>query len=308
MSRSMPISAIFAAIFVNILWGANPVAVKFGLEAFPPLWSAFIRFAIGVLCIALWARTQKVALWPEKREWPSFVLLAVLFAVQITVMNIGFNMTTGAVASVLTATFPLFAAITAHYFMPGDRLSRTKVAGLACAFIGVAMIILRGLDSAALGWGGLGALVILVHAAMLGGRLIYTAKLVRGMEPIRVVLWQMILALPLFAAGALAFETVHWDKIGPAPIAGLIYQGVVIAGLGFMINAYLFRRYSPTLLVSFGFVSPIAGVLLSLWLLSESLNWAVAAGVLGVGLGLIIITRDRPISDDEGPDDQKRPA
>ena len=30
---------------IHALWGGNPVAVKFGLQVFPPLWSGFLRFS-----------------------------------------------------------------------------------------------------------------------------------------------------------------------------------------------------------------------------------------------------------------------
>ena len=45
-------------------------------------------------------------------------------------------------------------------------------------------------------------------------------------------MWQMVLSLPLFGAGALLLEEITWDRIGAGPIAGLLYQGVVIAGVG----------------------------------------------------------------------------
>jgi len=32
---------VLAVLAIHTLWGGNPVAVKLGLEAFPPLWSGF---------------------------------------------------------------------------------------------------------------------------------------------------------------------------------------------------------------------------------------------------------------------------
>jgi len=47
------------------------MAVKVSLAAFPPLTTAFRRFAIGIACIALWARWREVRLLPEEGEWPA---------------------------------------------------------------------------------------------------------------------------------------------------------------------------------------------------------------------------------------------
>lgn len=287
----LPFSAILIAIAVNVLWGANPVAVKFGLELFPPLWSAFVRFLIGVACIVAWARLRGIRLTPERHEWPPLILLSLLFAIQIAVMNWGFNLTSGAVASVLTSTYPLFAAFFAHFYFPDDRLNRAKLLGLAIAFVGIVVILLRDIGSGSLNWAGFASLVILLHAAMLGGRMIFSAHLVRNIEPLRVVVWQMVIALPLFAGGGFALETIHWQALDWPATLGLLYQGIVIAGFGFMINAHLIRLYSPTLVISFGFVSPIAGVLLSLLLLSDQLTWPLVVGTAGVALGLVFIAR-----------------
>ena len=234
-----------------------------------------------------------LAIWPGRHEWWLLWWLAVIFGLQLGLMNIGYSMTEGTVAAVLTATYPMFGAVLAHFVFPDDRLTLVKSLGLLVAFTGVSGILLRAQEVGALGWIDLGSLVVLAHAALLGARLVYSAKLVRGMEPARVVLWQMILSLPFFALLGWMFEEIHWPALGPAPIIGLLYQGIVIAGFGFMMSTYLMRRYSPTLMFSFGFVSPIVGVALSLWLLDEQLTPAIVAGVLGVAIGLVLIAWHR---------------
>jgi len=44
-------------------------------------------------------------------------------------------------------------------------------------------------------------------------------------------------------------------------------------------------------MISFGFISPISGVLLSALLLGDALTWDLAAGTALVGIGLIILAR-----------------
>ena len=108
---------------------------------------------------------------------------------------------------------------------------------------------------------------------------------------LQVVIWQMLLSLGVFATGAVLWEEISWPDVGWMPIGALIYQGAVIAGLGFMVNAWLIKRYSPTVMVSFSFVSPLSGVLLSAWLLGDVLTWDLAAGAAAVGLGLVVLAR-----------------
>jgi len=58
-----------------------------------------------------------------------------------------------------------------------------------------------------------------------------------------------------------------------------------------MVNAWLIKRYSPSVVVSFGFISPVSGVVLSAPLLGEPLTWDLAVGTVAVGAGLVILTR-----------------
>ncbi|GMQ76980.1 MAG: DMT family transporter [Gammaproteobacteria bacterium] len=288
---AVPLQAIVIAVLINILWGGNPVAVKYSLLAFPPLWTAFFRFAIAIVCVGIWARMSGVSIWPARHEWRALALIGTLFTVQIAAMNIGFDLTSGSMGAVLIATNPIFAALFAHFLIAGDTLSVFKSIGLSIAFVGMALVVTRGGGDLQLAAGAWGNVIVLASACLLGGRLIVSAKVLQRMDGARVVLWQMILSLPLFAVGGLVFETIRWDAVAWEPLAGLAYQGVVVAGLGFSVSFYLMKRYTPSVIVSFNFVSPVAGVLLSAWLLGDVITGRLLAGMLLVVLGLFLIAR-----------------
>jgi drug/metabolite transporter (DMT)-like permease len=280
---------------MHSLWGGNPVAVKFGLLVFPPMWSAFVRFVIGIICIAAWAAFRGIPMWPKKGEWRLLILLGVLFVIQMGTLNIGFDLTKGSIAAILISTNPLFAAFAAHFIIVGDRLSFRKAVGLIIAFGGVAIVLLGGFSLESLnpiGWGGA---VVLLSSSLLGLRLVFMAKVQQEISGIRVVLWQMILSLPVFALAGTAFETIRWENLAFAPIAGLLYQGAVIAGLGFMVISYLLSRYPPSVIASFNFVSPISGVLLSAILLGDQITPAIVGGVICVGAGLYFVSRPKAV-------------
>jgi drug/metabolite transporter (DMT)-like permease len=288
---AVPVQAIAIAVLVHILWGGNPVAVKYSLLVFPPLWTAFFRFAIAIVCVAIWAKMSGVSIWPARHEWPPLVLIGTLFTVQIAAMNIGFDLTTGSMGSVLIATNPIFAALFAHFLIAGDRLTAVKSIGLLVAFTGSALVLMRGSGDLQLAHGAWGNVILLISACLLGGRLVVSAKVLQRMDPPRVVLWQMILSLPLFALGGFAFETIRWQAVAWEPMAGLLYQGVIVAGLGFSVSFYLMKRYAPSVIISFNFISPIAGVLLSAWLLGDVIAGHLWAGMLLVAVGLFLIAR-----------------
>jgi drug/metabolite transporter (DMT)-like permease len=266
--------------------------VKFGLEVFPPLWSGFLRFALGSACVIAWARIMRVPLLPTRTEWPVHLGLTLIFTTQIALMNFGFGATSAANGAVLIATNPLFGVLFAHWMVPGDRVTPGRVLGVLVAFAGAALVLTRGaISSVDMGATHYGDWLVIASACVLGMRLALCGRLLRTVNEVRLTLWQMLLSLPLFAAGGFAFETVRWENMSWAPVAGILYQGVVIAGLGFSVQYYLLRRYTPSVMISFNFVAPVAGVLLGVWLLNESLTAALLGGMALVAAGITLIAR-----------------
>ena len=287
----LSLGTVVLAVAVHSLWGGNAVAIKLSLEAFPPMWTAFLRFTIAVVGVALWAGFRGIPMRPKRSEWWWLVLLGIFFSIQIGVMNIGFEHTSGSIGSILMATNPIFAALWAHFLVAGDRLTRQRIIGLFVAFLGAAVVILQSghIDGATAI--GVGSGLVFLSAALLGGRLAYTGRLLQRMDEVRVVLWQMLISVPVFGVAAVMSENIVWERVGLAPIAGIVYQGLVVAGLGFMLLTYLMKRYSTSVITSFNFVSPISGVLLSVLLLGDKITFHVLAGVALVGTGLYLVAR-----------------
>jgi drug/metabolite transporter (DMT)-like permease len=290
---ALPLQAVLASIAIHALWGGNPVAVKLGLTVFPPMWSAFVRFFIATICVVMWARYQGISVWPRKGHFATLLIVGTAFTVQITVMNIGFSLTSGTVASILQSTNPLFVALFAHFMVSGDRMNLRKSIGLVLAFMGVGLVLLKITDLENIGVIGFGGFIVLASSMLLGLRLVLMVKPLRALDEVPVVFWMMVIGLVPFAVGGLLFETVHWENLGWIPVTGLLYQGIVIAGLGFMVFSYLMKRYSPSIVASFNFVSPLSGVLLSMLLLGDELTASIVLGVVFVGTGLYLIAGRR---------------
>ena len=284
--------AVAVAVTMNCVWGGNPVAVKLGLEAFPPFWTAFLRFCLGIACVGVWARIAGIRLFPSPEEWRPFLGLSIMFGVQIWIMNVGYGLTTGVMGAVLISVYPLVAALLGPLAVAGDRLDAIRGLGLLVAFIGTATVLLGESDTGQLEVLSTGNWLVLLSGTLLGIRLVMTTKVIRATDPARATLWQMILAQPWFLAGALATETIAWHAIGWRPVAGILFQGVIIAGLGFMVIAYLLRRYRPSTMISFGFVTPVSGAALAAWILGETVTQSFVLGLIEVAIGLALVLRE----------------
>ncbi len=276
---------------INLVRGGNQVALKFALTALPPFWTAFGRMSFGALSVGAWAALRGIPLTPHRREWPELLNLGVVFAIQIALMHYGADYTSPAYATVLMNANPIFANLLAHYVVPGDQLSWPRVGGLTVAFGGICGIFLGRPDSRLAPNPIVGNLLLLVSAALVGARTVYTQRLVQRIQPEKTAFWQMVISLPFFLVGTLFDSESGREPLGWIPIAAIMYQGIIVGGAGFTLWARLLRRHSPSALTMFTFTVPVFGVVLSAWILSEAVTPRLILGVAAVVSGILIATR-----------------
>ena len=296
MSRTRTVNRLtlggaIAALAISVVWGGNVVALKIGLETFAPFWSAFWRMVAGVTVVALWGRSQGIPLVPPRGERRRLAALGLLFVVQISAMNHGVSWTSPGYAVVLLNAHPVFANFIGHFFVPEDRLSWARVLGLTLAFGGICVVFLGRPDTALGAKPILGNLLVTFSGSLLGARTVYTQRLVQTIDPVRPILWMMIFSLPVFLFLAVTLEEPLLQPINTAAVSAVLFQGVVIAGLCFIVWTTLLKTISPGTLSMFAFCTPIFGVLLSGLVYGEAITPRLLFGVLAVTAGIVIATR-----------------
>ena len=277
-----------SAIGIGILWGGNITAIKVTLEGVRPMMMAGLTFTLGALFILFWTAYSGVRIWPGRREIRDHLTNALLFTVQIVLFYKRADLTSASRAVVLTNTNIFFVAFLAHFFIPGDRLTTRKTLGLLLAFFGVIYLFLDR-TSLHTGTSLQGDLIVLTSAFLLGVRIIYLKHLIQRIDPFKTVLWQMLIGAPIFFFLALLFEGTALDLHSARILGALLYQGIVVAGFTFMVSTLLLKRYSPTSLSVFFFAVPIAGVILSHWILNEAFTQHIVASVLLVAAGIWMV-------------------
>ena len=267
------------------------VAMKLSLTAFTPLWTAFGRISLGAATVGLWACQRPVPLRPQSHEWRSLGIVTAMFTVQIAMLNYGVDLTSPAYSVVLINSNPIFANLIAHFFVPADRLSFSRLLGLAIAFGGICIVFL-GTPEPRLAPNPLaGNLIIVATSVLVAARTVYAQRVLQWIEPGRFAFWQMLLSLPFFAGGALVAGSEQRLPVTWEPLAALAYQGVVVAGVCFTVWGYLLRKHSPGSLTVFSFTVPIFGVILSAWLFAEPLTPDLLVGVAAVAGGIWLVAR-----------------
>ena len=126
--------------FVCALWGLNFVAAKVSLRYADPLFLATVRMSTtGVVLLAL-ARVT-TGRWTCRRElYPVLLVFGIFncFGLQALMYAAQTHVSAG-LAGIILYTYPIITAVGARFLL-SERLTRTKVLGIACGFVGVALV------------------------------------------------------------------------------------------------------------------------------------------------------------------------
>jgi drug/metabolite transporter (DMT)-like permease len=281
----MDLTGAAAAVLISILWGANSVVIKLGLEDAPPLRLAGMRVVVGgvVICLWAWSTGRFVGFRVERREWRPLAVLGLLFSVQMAATNIGTWLTSAAHATILVNLYAVHTVVLAHFMIPGDRLSVRKVGGVLVAYSGIVALF-------ASQWSHgsptlLGDVIVTVAGILLAERTVYLARAVQRLDPVKLLLAQAVVGAAFFALASFLVEpaTTRWT----ARLAGSIaYQGVLISGFNFVVNLALLRDYRPSALSAFFLTQPIFGVVAAALVAGDPLTPVLVLACVAVAAGI----------------------
>jgi len=281
----MDLTGAAAAVLISILWGANSVVIKLGLEDAPPLRLAGMRVVVGgiVICLWAWSTGRFVGFRVERREWRPLAVLGLLFSVQMAATNIGTWLTSAAHATILVNLYAVHTVVLAHFMIPGDRLSVRKVGGVLVAYSGIVALFASQWSHGAPTL--LGDVIVTVAGILLAERTVYLARAVQRLDPVKLLLAQAVGGAAFFALASFLVEpaTTRWT----ARLAGSIaYQGVLISGFNFVVNLALLRDYRPSALSAFFLTQPIFGVVAAALVAGDPLTPVLVLACVAVAAGI----------------------
>jgi drug/metabolite transporter (DMT)-like permease len=272
-------------VLISLLWGANSVVIKLGLEDTPPLRLAGMRVVVGgiVICLWAWATGRFAGFRVERPEWRPLAVLGLLFSVQMGATNIGTWLTSASHATVLVNLYAVHTVVLAHFMIPGDRLSIRKVGGVLVAYSGIVALFASQWSHGAPTL--LGDVIVTVAGILLAERTVYLARAVQRLDPVKLLLAQAVVGAAAFGLGSFLFEpaTTRWT----ARLVGSIgYQGVLISGFNFVVNLALLRDYRPSALSAFFLTQPIFGVVAAALVAGDPLTPVLVLACVAVAAGI----------------------
>ncbi|MFZ5940913.1 MAG: DMT family transporter [Bacteroidota bacterium] len=289
---------ILLAVIACLLWSSAFAGIKLGLPYTTPLHFAGVRFFISGLLVLPLALLRNPGFLRSIGKYLPFILLLsfVQTFLQYALFYTGISRVPGALGAIVIGSGPLFVALVAHFTMPGDRLTKQKIAGLSLGIAGIVLVSLGRNSGITFGNAAMfGVLILLANNLLSGISNVMIAREKRAVPPLVLSSFSMMIGGATLFLVSLPLE--GWTP-GPKPTVYYLSLGwlSILSAVAISIWTILLKR--PGVKVSdlnfWKFLIPVAGAILA-WLLleGESPDLLTVSGMLVTAMALILVNRGK---------------
>lgn len=284
----VPLGGYAFMLLLALIWGLSIPVIKIGLQTLSPVILTTLRYAIAVPPLLLLLGGKQRLPWKAL----GITVLLGIFGIGVGQLgqNLGVERTSASVATIISATIPLFTVVFAAFKL-GQPVSKRQKAGLVAAFIGIAIIAVgQGGGTASLFSSSLGGiLILLVSAAAIAFYYVWSVDLTRTYGAVPVVTWSTLFGLLslLPFAGIEATNTLVMPSLNALLCAAYLGLLVTVAGLFMWIR--ILRTVPAPIAAATQYLQPLFGIAASAWLFGDQLDLNFAAGVALVIVGLALV-------------------
>jgi O-acetylserine/cysteine efflux transporter len=280
-------------VLITAIWGFSFVVIRWGLDSFPPLLLAALRF--GAAATAILVLPKPALPW----RWLVFVGM-IWFTGQFGFLFVGMRIGMPAgLASVLFQSQAILTVLLAAGFL-GERISSRHLAGMAVAVAGLVTIGATVTDAAHdITYPGLACIAAGATCWAIGNILVRRSGQV---DMLAFVTWlSLVPPLPLAALSVLYDgQSAVWTSLAHPHLAGLaavLFLGFVATTAGFGGWGHLIKLYGAAAVSPFALLVPVFGASFAWFFLGETFNATRLSGMALILAGIAIVlwaSRRRP--------------
>jgi drug/metabolite transporter (DMT)-like permease len=277
---------------IYLIWGSTYLAIQIGIETLPPFLMAGLRFfGIGVPVFLL-LRWRGRAPWPTAGEWGEAAILGgLMLAGGNGAVTWAEEHVVSSIAALFITTVPMWMVLLDRVVYRERNLGGWAVAGLACGFLGVVLLVGPAGNS-------LDRVDPRGAAALVFGSLLWAIGSLRSRRraaparPLLFVSMQMVAAgIILFAAALLRGELRGFDPsaVSLRSMLAVVYLSIFGSLVALTAYMWLLRHQPASSVATYAFVNPIVAVTLGTVFADEHIGVrALCAGFLIIGAVVLI--------------------
>ncbi len=282
--------AVSILTLLCIFLGIGQVAMKVANAGISPLLQGALRSLLAAGLVGLLCAVRGISLRLDRVMLAPLLLSALFFTAEFAFLYPGLERTTASRAIIFLYTSPFVVAAGAHFLIPGDRLTLSKIAGLLAALAGI-MIVLAGRETK--GVSSLTGDLLCLAGGIAWGFLTLSVRATRlaGERPERVIFMQLAISAILLWLISLALGERGITDPSPLVLSAFGYTVIFVAFITFTTSLWLMTRYPASRIMAFLMITPVFGVAAGVILLGEPLTIHLIIGLVVVILGLWLVNR-----------------
>jgi probable blue pigment (indigoidine) exporter len=266
MSRSFDIALTAVA---PVIWGSSYIVTTQFLPNLDPLTISLLRALPAGLLLLCLVRQLPSGGWIPRM----FVLGALNFSIFWSLLFFAAYRLPGGVAAVMGALQPLVVIFAARALL-GSPIRKLSLVAIAAGGVGVALLVL----TPAAGLDALGVIAGIAGSASMALGTVLSRKWQPPVSALTFTAWQLTAGGMLLLPFALVAPT-QLATISGTNILGLMYLGLIGAGLTYVIWLRGIKLLQPSAVSVLGFLSPMSAALLGWLVLNETLTAPQAFGM-----------------------------
>jgi drug/metabolite transporter (DMT)-like permease len=277
-------------IALSALWGASFMFLRIASPLLGPWVLAGLRMALAAATLVVVMKLLRHQ-WPWS-HWRELLLLGLLSTTVPFLFYAWAALRLPAGYSALLNTTAVLFGTLASAWLGEDTLTRRKLLGCLCGFLGVALIVRLGPvkpDAATLA----AALACITAAACYGISTPLMKRATTRMQPLAIAAGIHLMSLPLVLPGAL--WTLPQATFTPGALAAVAVLGIVTSGLAYWGHLRIIRHVTPVAAMSPAFMIPVFGVTWGYLFLGEPLSPGILSGGLLILVATALVTGFNPL-------------
>lgn len=271
---------------IVIVWGANFMVIRWGLEDMHPFTFIFLRFLFTGIPLVFFLKKPDVSL-----VYVGLYGLILGIGVWGLVFMAVFNGMPSGMTSLILQTSP-FLTILIAIFVFKEALTKQQAVGIVIAFIGLLVVCLFKSDNFSLA-----SLILVLLASTFMTLSQVIIKISKPQDVVSFTAWSsLFIPLPVLILAVVYTHftptefsmLVQWPSLKSWMV--VLFESFIITIICYSIFARLITKHGLAVVTPYTLLIPIGGLFFGWWVYDETLSQTEVIGSLFILLGLALLT------------------
>ncbi len=289
----MQFQKIVLVLLTALAFGSSIVSSRLGLQEFNVLFFLTVRLAIAICCYLIFLLILKKQLPSSKRTWLDLIIVGLAStAAPMLFFHYSILYISSTMFAVFITTIPLVTAISAHFFIPAEKINQFKIAGLLLSTAGVFFLIFsgqNGINKEALDLRGpLLSILGVIFSAL---SIVYAKIKLNKEDPFIVSSTQAFFALLVLIPILFVFGDLNFSAITLKGWFSVFYSGLIGTFAGFWLTFIIVKKYGATTSSLPTYIMPAVSGILGVLVLGELMTIPLFLGASVILAGVFLASK-----------------